>query len=68
VTKVSATSYSSFALLDDGTVSAWGRNTSSQLVDGTTTNRTTAVPIDALGGVQDIAGGVDYTLAALDDG
>ncbi|MGW0586112.1 RCC1 domain-containing protein, partial [Streptomyces sp. NPDC002920] len=61
--KVFATAYSSFALLDDGSLTGWGRNTTGQLGDGTLANRTTPVPLDTRKGVQDIAGGADFTLA-----
>jgi alpha-tubulin suppressor-like RCC1 family protein len=39
----------SVALLTDSTVRAWGSNSSGQLGDGTTTNRTTPVPVCATG-------------------
>ncbi|WP_314245143.1 hypothetical protein [Streptomyces sp. DSM 40907] len=45
-----------------------GQNTDGQLGDGTKANRTTPVPLDHLKGVQDVDGGADFTLAALDDG
>ena len=58
----------SLALLADGTVRAWGVNSSGQLGDGTTTARTTPVPVSGLGGVVAIAGGYDHSLALLTDG
>jgi alpha-tubulin suppressor-like RCC1 family protein len=42
--------YHSVALLGDGTVRAWGANTYGQLGDGTTTRRTTPVPVPDLTG------------------
>ncbi|SCF91368.1 hypothetical protein [Streptomyces sp. Ncost-T10-10d] len=48
--------------------SAWGRNDIGQLGDDPVINRTTPVPIGVLQGATDIASGVDYTVAARDDG
>jgi len=46
---VAAARQSSFLLKDDGSVLAWGLNDYGQLGDGTTTNRTTPVPVSGLG-------------------
>ncbi len=43
--------------LKTGTVRAWGDNNFGQLGDGTTTNRTTPVPVVSLDRVTAIAGG-----------
>ncbi|REE99718.1 alpha-tubulin suppressor-like RCC1 family protein [Thermomonospora umbrina] len=60
------------AVLADGTVRAWGRNSSGQLGDGTTTNRTTPVTVTGLTGVAThfgaISGGELQSMAVLTDG
>ena len=58
----------SLALLADGTVRAWGNNSSGQLGDGTTSDRLTPVPVSGLSGVVAIAAGYDHSLALLADG
>ena len=58
----------SLALRVDGTVRAWGYNTSGQLGDGTTISRAVPVPVSGLGGVKAIAAGGWHSLATLDDG
>jgi alpha-tubulin suppressor-like RCC1 family protein len=59
---------SSYALLADGTVRAWGYNAFAQLGDGTRTSRRTAVRVSGLTGVRAIAAGVDHGLALLSNG
>lgn len=57
----------SMAVRQDGTVWAWGNNTSGELGDGTTTNRTT--PVQVLGpGVIAVSAGTMHTLALRSDG
>lgn len=56
------------ARLTDGTVRCWGDNTSGQLGDGTTTNRSTPVAVSGLSGVTHIAAGGAHTCARLTDG
>jgi alpha-tubulin suppressor-like RCC1 family protein len=71
VTAVSAGEDSySLALLSDGTVWAWGSNSNGQLGDGTTTNRSTPVPVSGLSGVTvtAVAAGWGYSLALASDG
>ncbi|WP_214176244.1 hypothetical protein [Geomobilimonas luticola] len=46
---VAAARHSSLLLKDDGSVLAWGDNSSGQLGDTTTTKRTTPVPVSGLG-------------------
>ena len=58
----------SLALLNDGTVRAWGSNSGGELGDGTTTNRPTPVPVSGLTGVTAVAAGNTFSLALLSDG
>ena len=57
----------SLALLSNGMVMAWGKNTSGQLGDGTTTASDVPVPASGLSGVTAVAAGGD-SLALLSDG
>lgn len=50
VVAVFAGSYHSFALCSDGTLVAWGNNSSSQLGDGSTTNRNRPVAVNTASG------------------
>lgn len=57
------------ALTSAGGVMAWGHNSSGQLGDGSTTSRSTPVPVSGLGsGVIGIAAGGDHSLALKSDG
>jgi hypothetical protein len=58
----------SLALKSDGTLWAWGDNLFGQLGDGTTTDRSTPVPVSGLTGVVAVAAGNDYSLAVKSDG
>jgi|GEM_PF-785456 len=58
----------SLALLNNGTVWAWGYNEWGQLGDGTTTNRLKPVPVLDLSDVTAIAAGGFYSLALKNDG
>jgi alpha-tubulin suppressor-like RCC1 family protein len=66
--------YDSYALKSDGTVWAWGSNSSGQLGDGTTTDRWTPVQVVESGGsgyltgIVAIAAGADISVALKDDG
>lgn len=55
-------------LKSDGTVWCVGSNTSGQLGDGTTTNRTTAVQVSGLTQIKAIAACNSYSVALLNDG
>ena len=66
---VAAGGTSSYALLADGRVVAWGNNFYGQLGDGTTGDRLTPVPVSGLtGGVVAIDGGYISGYALLSDG
>ncbi|MFO0604513.1 MAG: hypothetical protein U0324_15130 [Polyangiales bacterium] len=65
---VSAGELYTLALLDDGTVRAWGSNISGQLGDGTTTPRATPVAVAGLAGVRQVAAGYSHACALLADG
>ncbi|MEU6495051.1 hypothetical protein ABZ890_32375, partial [Streptomyces sp. NPDC046984] len=78
VVGIAAGTTNSLALRKDGTVLAWGDNSSGQLGDGTTTNRSTPVRVCAPGqtapctrfltDVVDIAAGTSHSLALRKDG
>jgi alpha-tubulin suppressor-like RCC1 family protein len=55
----------SLALLDDGTVRAWGVNGVGQLGDGTTDFRSTPVPVVGLTNVRAVAAGLVHSLATV---
>jgi alpha-tubulin suppressor-like RCC1 family protein len=55
------------ALKSDGTVWAWGLNTSGQLGDGTTNSTTSAVQVSGLSGVTKISAGDTFTIALKSD-
>ncbi|MGB3442919.1 MAG: hypothetical protein WBA97_29610 [Actinophytocola sp.] len=77
IIQVSAGSFSSAAVLADGTVRSWGGNSSGRLGDGTTTDSTIPVRVCAVGqsapcanllmGVEEISMGTVHTLARIDD-
>jgi alpha-tubulin suppressor-like RCC1 family protein len=56
------------ALLDNGTVMAWGANGSGQLGNATTTNSDVPVAVKGLSEVSAIAAGYEYSLAMLKNG
>ncbi|MDD4386385.1 MAG: hypothetical protein PHD15_01300 [Clostridia bacterium] len=58
----------SFALLNDGTVKAWGYNWLGQLGDGTTNDSLVPKTVPELTNVKEIAAGGDHSLAVLNDG
>ncbi len=76
VTAIAAGGWSSYALLSNGTVMAWGDNGEGQLGDAASSNSDEAVPVKessaknakALSGVRAIAAGGEHTLALLSDG
>jgi len=68
VTDITAGCYFALARKSDGTVWAWGQNTSGQLGDGSTTNRNRAVQVAGLTGVTAIRTGYNFSLAVMGDG
>lgn len=68
VVAVGAGQSHSVAVKSDGTVWAWGANSSNELGDGTTTQRTRPVQVQGLTGVASVAAGWDHTLAIRSDG
>jgi alpha-tubulin suppressor-like RCC1 family protein len=61
-------SFSSFAILNDGSVKAWGYNSSGELGLGDTNSRLSPTLIPGLSGVKQIASGLGFTLALMNDG
>lgn len=68
VIAISAGYSHSLALNSNGTVLAWGSNSSGELGDGSTTTRYTPVQVTNLGSVTAIAAGSSHTLAVKSDG
>jgi alpha-tubulin suppressor-like RCC1 family protein len=60
--------YHSCALLGNGTVRCWGRNSQGQLGNGTFTSSSTSVAVAGLSGVAAVSGGGEHTCALLTDG
>lgn len=56
------------ALLSNGTVKAWGGNSSGELGDGTTTNKFTPVTVKGLTGIVAIYAGMAHAVALRSDG
>jgi alpha-tubulin suppressor-like RCC1 family protein len=67
-TQVAAGGAHSLALLSDGTVRAWGSNSSGQLGNGTTTDSATPVQVSGISNATQVAGGEYQSLALLSDG
>ena len=68
---LSSGGYHTCAILDDGTVSCWGRNLAGGLGEGTTTQRNTPTQTSSLGTGRTavaISSGFYHTCAILDDG
>ena len=57
-----------YALKQDGSVWAWGSNSSGQLGDSTTTDRSQAVQVDISEKVVDVIGRDDYTVLLTENG
>ena len=56
------------AVKEDGTVRCWGFNSAGQLGDGTTTNRSSPVPVAGLTSAVSVAAGDFHTCALLSNG
>lgn len=68
VIAIAGGAYHSLALKRDGTVWAWGFNSTGPLGDGTTTNRNTPVQVQNLSSVKAISGGNAFSVALKSDG
>lgn len=68
IVAVSACRQHTVALRYDGTVWTWGANSSGQLGDGTTVNRSRPVRVSGLTSVTAVAAGENHTLALDSDG
>jgi alpha-tubulin suppressor-like RCC1 family protein len=68
VAALAAGSYSSYALLEDGTLLAWGGNWNGQLGDGSQENRTFPVRVGKLEGVTRVAAGWEHAAAVKSNG
>lgn len=55
-------------LRDDGSLWAWGENQYGQLGDGTTTDRSQPVEIQAITGIKSVAAGRNHSIALKEDG
>jgi alpha-tubulin suppressor-like RCC1 family protein len=58
----------SLALLEDGSVWAWGENQFGQIGDGTVVNRASPVPVRGVNKAIAVAAGAQYSLALLSNG
>ncbi|MGA2452425.1 MAG: choice-of-anchor D domain-containing protein [Solirubrobacteraceae bacterium] len=65
VKEIAAGCDASYALLENGTVEAWGYNEYGELGDGTKTERKAPVPVPGLEHVERISAGCDFALALL---
>ena len=69
VTAITAGSWHTVALMFDGSLKAWGENSSGQLGNNSNSNSSTPVGVIGLGGtVTAIAAGVYHTVALISDG
>ncbi len=65
---IAAGNNSCYSLNNDGSVWAWGSNSSGQLGDGTLITKNYAVKVQNLNSVVAIAGGIDFAMALKSDG
>jgi hypothetical protein len=66
--KISANENHSVALLNDGTVKAWGRNDYGQLGNGNATDSNTPIDVSNITNINKISSGGNHSLALLNDG
>lgn len=67
-TAIAAAGYSTYAILSDGTVRAWGGNDAGQLGDGTTTARNTPVRVSGISHAVALGTAASTAYALLTDG
>lgn len=67
VTEIKSSTYSVYALINNGTVYAWGYNNDGQLGDGTTSLRPSPVAVSGLSGAISIEAGLTHACAILTD-
>ncbi|MDF2879953.1 MAG: hypothetical protein K0R54_510, partial [Clostridiaceae bacterium] len=60
--------YHTLALMEDGTVKAWGRNNFGEVGIGNTIQQTSPVTISGLNNVKQISAGSNFSIALLEDG
>jgi len=65
---ISSNSYHTCAVLSTGVPKCWGYNSTGQLGDNSTTQRTTPGDVQGLSGVIQIAAGLDFSCALLNTG
>lgn len=68
IVMISAGNMHTLALRSDGTVWAWGLNTSGELGDGTTTDRNAPVQVQGISDVVKVAAGALHSIAVTRDG
>jgi alpha-tubulin suppressor-like RCC1 family protein len=68
VTQISGGYYHTLALRSNGTVMAWGRNSTGALGNGTTTDSSSAAAVPGLSSVIAVAAGSEHSLALLSNG
>ena len=59
---------SGYAVESDGSVWAWGDNSSAQLGNGSTTSTSSPIRVPLLTGIREVAAGSEYALARTSDG
>ncbi|HEY4181078.1 MAG TPA: hypothetical protein VGM90_29745 [Kofleriaceae bacterium] len=67
-TQIASASGSAYALLNDGTVVAWGSNIMGQLGDDTTKTPTAPVAVKGLTNIVQVSSGMQYAVALRKDG
>jgi alpha-tubulin suppressor-like RCC1 family protein len=65
---ISGSGFHGVAVLEDGSVAAWGANDSGQLGDGTKSSRRRPVALPGLGEIQAVAAATSHSVALTSDG